>query len=145
MSITVQGECEMLFCTNKCKNVSLNNIGSVKLYETKPKYTGQKLYKLIYFFKSQTCQNKNKPITNTLKQKAKHLKNIFNKQIEHWTEIIFVTKMPLFSSEASIHSFLTICPSPIKKGKCYICKEDDRDPSWGHWDKFNATTSSTSK
>lgn len=51
----------MLFCTNKCKNVSLNNIGSVKPYETKPKYAGQKFYKLIYFFKSQTCQNKNKP------------------------------------------------------------------------------------
>lgn len=32
--------------------------------------------------------------------------------------------MPLFSSEPSIHSFLTICPSPIKKGKCYIYKED---------------------
>lgn len=37
--------------------------------------------------------------------------------------------MPLFSSEPSIHSFLTIYPCPIKKGKCYLCKEDDRDPS----------------
>lgn len=69
----------MLFCTNKCKNVSPNNIGRVKLYESKPKYAGQKLYKLIYFFKSQTFQNKNKPKTNILKQKAKHLNNIFNK------------------------------------------------------------------
>lgn len=69
----------MLFCTIKCKNVSLNNIGSVKPYETKPKYAGEKLYKLISFLKSQTCQNKNKPKTNILKQKAKHLNNMFNK------------------------------------------------------------------